>query len=252
MLICAELDKLLRFITRHQTSMMSSPIPPSGHIPPAFLQCLIELEAGVSSTIASEKAATRKMAPIKAKAVNGMRQTLKRKMKEFEAVLATCIEVLRHLQARSSCRADKGQDPVAYTSTYESANAVPAVARAPKKATFAGVDGEDQADFMTIGKGGKALNLTTEGVFRTLRDIYEQRGRKVSSPSFTRAHLISVRTPIALRPYESCPNSTKYLPRPTRRFASFSPSFPLAWSILRTSSPCHTTRGCRACMNSTG
>lgn len=34
------------------------------------------------------------------------------------------------------------------------------------------------ADFTTIGKGGKALNLTADGVFRTLREIFEQRGRK--------------------------------------------------------------------------
>lgn len=88
-----ELDKLLRFISRHQTSMISSPIPPSGHIPPAFLQTLVQLESGVSKTITSEKAAAKKMAPVKAKAVTGMRQTLKKKMKEFEAVLLTYNEV---------------------------------------------------------------------------------------------------------------------------------------------------------------
>ena len=96
-LTAAELDKLLRFITRHQTSMISSPIPSSGHIPPAFLQCLVELEAGVTDTIATEKVSTKKMAPVKAKALNGMRQTLKKKMKEFEAVLrvyneASCLD----------------------------------------------------------------------------------------------------------------------------------------------------------------
>lgn len=32
---------------------------------------------------------------------------------------------------------------------------------------------------MTIGKGGKTLNLTADGVFKTLREIFEARGRKV-------------------------------------------------------------------------
>lgn len=73
--------------------MISSPIPPSGHIPPAFLRILVELESGVSGTIASEKSAAKKVAPVKAKALNGMRQALKKKMKEFEAVLATYTEV---------------------------------------------------------------------------------------------------------------------------------------------------------------
>ena len=37
------------------------------------------------------------------------------------------------------------------------------------------------ADFQTIGKGGKTLNLTPEGTFKTLRDIFESRGKKVNS-----------------------------------------------------------------------
>lgn len=32
---------------------------------------------------------------------------------------------------------------------------------------------------MTVGKGGRALNLTAEGVFKTLKTITEGRGRKV-------------------------------------------------------------------------
>lgn len=73
--------------------MISSPIPPAGHIPPAFLETLVSLEAAVSKTIASEKSASKKMAPAKGKALNGMKQTLKKKAKEFEAVLATYNEV---------------------------------------------------------------------------------------------------------------------------------------------------------------
>lgn len=92
-MLMTELDKLLRFIARHQVSMISSPIPPSGHIPPAFLETLVSLESGVSKTIASEKSAGKKMAPAKGKALNIMKQTLKKKIKEFEAVVATYNEV---------------------------------------------------------------------------------------------------------------------------------------------------------------
>jgi translation initiation factor 3 subunit C len=94
LLICAaEFDKLLRFITRHQTAMSASPIPPAGHIPPAFLQILVELEQGVTDTISAEKSASKKMAPVKAKALNGLRQTIKKKAKEFEVILKTYNEV---------------------------------------------------------------------------------------------------------------------------------------------------------------
>lgn len=88
-----ELDKLLRFITRHQTSMVSSPIPPAGHIPPQFLQTIVDLDAGVTKTVAAEKSATKKMTGAKAKAVTGLKQTIKKKNKEFEMVLSTFKEV---------------------------------------------------------------------------------------------------------------------------------------------------------------
>lgn len=75
--------------------MVASPIPPSGHIPPQFLSTLVDLDTVVNKTIASEKSAAKKMAPVKAKALNGMKQTLKKKAKEFEGVLKTYNEVTR-------------------------------------------------------------------------------------------------------------------------------------------------------------
>lgn len=104
-LIETEFDKLLRFIARHQTSMSASPIPPSGHIPPAFLQTLVELESAVNDTIASEKSASKKMAPVKAKAVSSMRQALRKKAKEFELLLKTYNEVSYRGRVKASAKA---------------------------------------------------------------------------------------------------------------------------------------------------
>ena len=36
---------------------------------------------------------------------------------------------------------------------------------------------------MTVGRGGRTLQLTSEGVFKTLKSIAENRGRKVSKQS---------------------------------------------------------------------
>ncbi|WWC65606.1 eukaryotic translation initiation factor 3 subunit C [Kwoniella dejecticola CBS 10117] len=162
-LASTELDKVFRFIQRHQVTVVATTVAAAGHIPPRFLEILVSLEKDVNDTIASEKSAKKKMAPAKAKALNGLKQTLKKKQKEFEGVLKTYIE-----------------DPEAYTTAYEIANAAPAPKKAAKKAAIA-VDGdieEQNEEFMTIGKGGKALNLTPEGVFKTLKEIFEQRGRK--------------------------------------------------------------------------
>ncbi|WWC73444.1 eukaryotic translation initiation factor 3 subunit C [Kwoniella pini CBS 10737] len=162
-LASTELDKVFRFIQRHQVTVVATTVAAAGHIPPRFLEILVSLEKDVNETILSEKSAKKKMAPGKAKALNSLKQTLKKKQKEFEGVLKTYNE-----------------DPQAYTTAYEVANAVPAPKKAAKKVAI-DVDGdieEQNEDFMTIGKGGKALNLTPEGVFKTLREIFEQRGRK--------------------------------------------------------------------------
>ena len=180
----AELDKLLRFIARHQITIIASPIPASGHIPPAFLRTLVELERAVNDTITAEKAGAKKMAPVKAKALNGMKQTLRKKTKEFELYLQPYSEVSR----ATPCvwrlwLLILDQDSAAYTAAYDAANVAPVAPRAPRRAA-ATQDGQaDDGDFMTIGRGGRALNLTADGVFRTLREIVEQRGKKVRPSS---------------------------------------------------------------------
>ena len=63
--------------------MSASSIPPAGHLPPAFLQVLVELDENVTSTLAAEKKASKKMAATQ----------------ELEQVLATYKEV----RSRSTC-----------------------------------------------------------------------------------------------------------------------------------------------------
>lgn len=78
------------------------------------------------------------------------------------------------------------QDAAAFEEAYQVAIAgsgpkeVETLPKSQRKA----VEEEQPAtdDFMTVGKGGRALNLTSEGVFKTLKTINEARGKKVSSP----------------------------------------------------------------------
>lgn len=156
-----ELDKLLRFIQRHQTLMLSSPIPPAGHYPPAFLQTITELDTAVNETIKAEKSATKKMPANKGKALNSMKQTLKKKIKEYENVVA-----------------EYTKDADAYVAAYEAANKPPKV----EKKRVARAEGEEGADddegFTAIGPKGRHMALTSDSVFKNLREIFEQRGRK--------------------------------------------------------------------------
>jgi translation initiation factor 3 subunit C len=76
------------------------------------------------------------------------------------------------------------QDPEAFQRELEAADissAAPAKPKQPKRA--AGVDGEGEAGdeaFETVGRGGRALNLTPEGVFKTLAAVLEARGKKAT------------------------------------------------------------------------
>jgi hypothetical protein len=92
---------------------------------------------------------------------------------------------------------------------------------------------------MTVGRGGKSLQLTSEGVFKTLKTIAENRGRKVCEPyglhdldellietAFTR------RTSTGLRPSRSLLDFWRS-PRPlTRRSESSLQSSPLVLITL--------------------
>lgn len=158
-----ELEKLIRFISRHQTLMMSSAIPPAGHIPPAFLATIVELEESSNAALKGDKSAAKKMPGAKNKALNSIKQTIKKQVKEFDTVLQ-----------------EYKKDPEAYAAAYAAANVPPKVQRVKvAKATGEGEAQEgDDADFKTIGKGGRQLNLSADGILSTLKDIFEQRGRK--------------------------------------------------------------------------
>ncbi|BEI88386.1 uncharacterized protein CcaverHIS019_0111040 [Cutaneotrichosporon cavernicola] len=156
----SELDKLIRFITRHATSMNNSSTPAEGHIPPSFLAAVTELDDTVNDTIKSEKSAKKKMPANKGKAINSIRQTLKRQLKTHETQLGRYKA-----------------DPEAYSEAYANAIIPP---KAEKRAvrTEAQEGEDDEAGFATVGRGGRSLNLTADGVFKTLKEIFEQRGRK--------------------------------------------------------------------------
>jgi translation initiation factor 3 subunit C len=73
------------------------------------------------------------------------------------------------------------QDPEAFERAYVAATTVQEVPSAkPAKAKQVRVaDDEDDDDFTTVGKGGKAVQYTAEGIFQNLLLIQEARGKKV-------------------------------------------------------------------------
>lgn len=73
------------------------------------------------------------------------------------------------------------KDPEGFEREYAAATVV--TAPTPKRKPKVAVDeADDDDDFTTVGKGGKAMNFTAEGIFKDLHTIQEARGRKVCTP----------------------------------------------------------------------
>lgn len=186
----AEFDKLIRLIQRHQT--LTSTLSPAAQNPPMFVKALIDLDALITSAAKKEKEAKKKMNAANAKGLNGMKQKIKKVLRDYDAAV----------QAYNT---DQAAFEQAYTdaTTVVSAKDTAAAARATKKAaTDAAAEGEAASeDFMTVGRGGRALNLTSEGVFKTLKGIMESRGRKNTDRAET-IKILSKLLEVATSPYQ--------------------------------------------------
>ncbi|KZT11064.1 eukaryotic translation initiation factor 3 subunit 8 [Laetiporus sulphureus 93-53] len=155
--ISNEFDKLVRMAQRQQNV--------SELVPPFYIRTLIGLEDSLTSAVAKEKEAKKKMNASNARALNGMKQKVKKVAKEYEA------EIKRFQE-----------DPEAVEREYQAA-LVPEVApSAPKqkrkKVEEEEEEGEGEEAFTTVGKGGKAIQFTADSIFKNLQLVQEARGKK--------------------------------------------------------------------------
>ncbi|KAI3613468.1 hypothetical protein CBS9595_004301 [Malassezia furfur] len=142
-------------------------------IPSSYIKLLSSLDAFLAKSLA-DKDAVKKMKAPNAKAMNGMKQKLKKTVKENDAALQ---------QYRA--------DPEGYDEKVQAAQAAPkipdvfpvsgkgvkapAIAEAPVPA--AAEQPADDDEFQTVGKGGKA-SMTSDALFKSLAAVMEARGRK--------------------------------------------------------------------------
>lgn len=156
-----------------------------------FIRALIDLDALITAAAKKEKEAKKKMNAANAKGLNGMKQKIKKVLRDNDAAL----------QAYNTDQ-DAFQQAYTHATTVVSAKDTAAAARATKKAAAEAAEGEAAPeDFMTVGRGGRALNLTSEGVFKTLKGIMESRGRKNTDRAET-IKILSKLLEVAASPYQ--------------------------------------------------
>ncbi|TBU48110.1 eukaryotic translation initiation factor 3 subunit 8 [Dichomitus squalens] len=152
--ISTEFDKLGRMVQRQQN--VSEPVPPF------FIRTIVNLENSINQAAAKDKESKKKMNASNARALTAVKQKVKKLLKEFEK------EVKRFQE-----------DPEAFEREYQ-ASVQPEVAPAPPRAKKVkkGDEEEEDEDFTTVGKGGKAIQFTPESIFKNLQVVQEARGKK--------------------------------------------------------------------------
>lgn len=153
--ISNEFDKLSRMVER-QVNL-------SERIPSVFIRTLVHLDQSLNAALAKEKESKKKMNATNARALNTMKQKVRKTSKEFE-------KEVKLLQ----------EDPEAFEREYAAAidesTSRSAKQKDSKKQTSDGAVDDDS--FTTVGKGGKAMQYTAESIFQNLQLISEARGKK--------------------------------------------------------------------------
>ncbi|KAF8587876.1 eukaryotic translation initiation factor 3 subunit 8 [Ramaria rubella] len=153
--ISNEFDKLVRLAQR-QTNVAE-------RIPSIYIRTLSGLEDSLNSAMAKEKDAKKKTNLNNSRALNGMKQKVKKLSKEYEADIKRFQE-----------------DPEGFEREYAAAVAEPTAVPKAKKPTRADLEDEEEedGDFTSVGKGGKAMGFTPDSVFKNLQAVQENRGKK--------------------------------------------------------------------------
>ena len=125
-------------------------------IPPVYLRLLSTLDDAVKAQAQKPK----KLNAIHSKALNGIKQKLKKTQREYE-------EYINKYQA----------GPEQYERDFEGVPLEPTQPRQRRQQTAADAGDED---FTTVGRGGKALSITPENVLKTLQQVLEARGKKAT------------------------------------------------------------------------
>ncbi|PFH61371.1 hypothetical protein XA68_17549 [Ophiocordyceps unilateralis] len=155
-LMSAEFDKLNRQVAKFQAS---------GKTPKPYIRILAELEDFMNEAIAKQKVTPKKMNATQARALNAVKQKIKKTNKEYQP------QIDAYREDKDGFMESDGEEEE------------PAVAAAKVKKTLkfdveAPTEEMDDEGFATVGKGGRTLQYTPESIFKHLRTIMESRGKK--------------------------------------------------------------------------
>ncbi|TFK75262.1 hypothetical protein BDN72DRAFT_508244 [Pluteus cervinus] len=147
--IQTEFDKLLRMTQRQ--SNVSEPVPP------VFYKIALNLEGSLAAALPSEEAKKK----LSAKARTAVKQKVKRVIREKDTEFKQYQE-----------------DPAAFERQYNllTTREVPSTSAPPNTGVDRAVD--EPAEFTTVGRGGRAMQFTSDSIFKHLQAVRDARGKK--------------------------------------------------------------------------
>ncbi|KAG0230050.1 Translation initiation factor 3 subunit c [Actinomortierella wolfii] len=160
-------------------------------VPKFYIKAVAELEKAIQAAQEKEKSATKKMNASNSKALNSMKQKVKKNNRLYETEIA-----------------EYEKNPEGYDAEEE--EEVVIKQKKPKKAKKVMSESEDEeqeegsdADdgFTTVGAKGKAVDFSQENLFKRLREVNDARGKK-NTDREEQARILEKLLTIAHTPYQ--------------------------------------------------
>ncbi|KAF9409052.1 Translation initiation factor 3 subunit c [Podila epigama] len=134
-------------------------------IPKFYIKAVADLEKAIQAALEKEKSASKKMNASNAKALNSMKQKVKKNNRLYE----------KDIQ-------EYEKDPEHYAEEEEVVEVKPKTKK-PKKVVAS--DSEEESDdeevddgFTPVGAGGKTVEFTQDNLFKKLKEVVDARGKK--------------------------------------------------------------------------
>ncbi|KAG0175055.1 Translation initiation factor 3 subunit c [Apophysomyces sp. BC1034] len=157
-LISTEFDKLNLFIAKATAGFDKIPIPKD------YIKTVVELE----NLVQDNKATKKKLSAANNKAMNGMKQKLKKVSKQFESLVDAYKKDPEAFMEGANEEEEKNEAPTIVKDNFTKKEKVVTIA-----------EPEDDAGFTTVGKDGKSVaEFSSENFFLKLREVLENRGKK--------------------------------------------------------------------------
>ncbi|KAG0368748.1 eukaryotic translation initiation factor 3 subunit 8 [Gamsiella multidivaricata] len=135
-------------------------------VPKFYIKAVAEVEKAIAGALEKEKSASKKMNASNAKALNSMKQKVKKNNRVYE----------KEIQ-------EYEKDPENYDVEEEVVEVKPKTKK-PKKVILSESEGEEEDGepvddgFTPVGAGGKTVEFTQDNLFKKLREVIDARGKK--------------------------------------------------------------------------